>query len=672
MKYSIVIPTYNHCDDLLKPCIESIYRNTDLSNVEIIVVANGCTDNTREYVESLPNNVRLIWAEKALGYTKATNLGILASQAEYVLLLNNDVQILDYGKHTWLSELTKPFINNPKMALTGTLKLRDPDINQDFIVFSCALVKREIFEKIGMLDEVFSPGYGEDIDFCMRIIENNYQWKCVDETKQEKGMHVGTFPIWHKGTQTFGSIPEYGNIIVKKNASILRERYVHKKTNTKYIYTNTIKYSIIIPTYNHCDDLLKPCVDTIFKYTNMAEVELIISANGCIDRTQNYLAELRSKFDELGFHDNFKIVWNDPALGYAKACNEAIKVATTDKIILLNNDILLLGQDRSAWIKLLDAPFNTNPKAGITCVIKGPSEPAGHDFAVFFCVMIHRKVFDKIGLLNEEYGVGGGEDTEFCIEAERAGFEVCLALEHHWSQQAGMYTGGFPIYHKGEGTMHDPTLVPNHSTIFVQNSLILARRYNREWYLKKISNNYERSVFLPGDQVLPCENARYTWASKNILGTKVFELGCSNGYGTQYMPSNIEYIGCDHDPLIIWCAKTEGWNNNPTFITADISTYDLDYYDTIIAFEVLEHLDNTFEIIEKLKKHCTRLLISVPHMEPPGFWGKHHKIHMLNETYFPGFEFKYINSHGHISNTLEPTSNINKYNLLLMSWTKSD
>ena len=38
--------------------------------------------------------------------------------------------------------------------------------------------------------------------------------------------------------------------------------------------------------------------------------------------------------------------------------------------------------------------------------------------------MIHRKVFDKIGLLNEEYGVGGGEDTEFCIEAEKAGFEV--------------------------------------------------------------------------------------------------------------------------------------------------------------------------------------------------------------------------------------------------------
>ena len=50
IKYSIVIPTYNHLEDLLKPCIESIYKNTDMSQVELIVSANGCTDGTQEYV----------------------------------------------------------------------------------------------------------------------------------------------------------------------------------------------------------------------------------------------------------------------------------------------------------------------------------------------------------------------------------------------------------------------------------------------------------------------------------------------------------------------------------------------------------------------------------------------------------------------------------------------
>lgn len=669
MKYSIVIPTFNHCDDLLKPCIESIYRNTDLSDVEIIVVANGCTDNTREYIESLDNKVRLIWSEKALGYTKATNLGILAAHGEYVLLLNNDTEILDYGKNVWLSMMTTPFINNPKMALTGTLKLHDPDINQDFIVFSCVLIKREIFDKLGILDEVFSPGYGEDIDFCMKVVENGYQWHCVDETKQKGSLHVGTFPLWHKGTQTFGNIPEYGNIIVKKNAAILRERYVNKKQieiNTE----NSIRYSIIIPTYNHCDDLLRPCVDSIFKYTNMAEVELIISANGCVDNTKEYLQLLRNQFDSLGFTNNLKIVWNDSALGYARACNEAIKVATTNKIILLNNDVVLLVQDRSSWIKLLDEPFKTNPKAGISCVIKGPSAPAGHDFAVFFCVMIHKKVFDAIGLLNEEYGVGGGEDTEFCIETERAGFEVCLAQETQWSHQVGMYTGTFPIYHKGEGTMHDSNLVPNHNTVFIQNSLRLARKYNHDWYRLTASNHFERAVFLPGDPVLPCEHARYTWASQNLLGNKIFELGCSNGYGTQYFPKDIDYTGCDYDPLIIWCAQNDGWGNHCKFVNADINTYQLDYYDTIIAFEVIEHLENGLELVERFKNHCNRLLITVPHMESPGFWGPYHKLHMLNESHFEGFKYNYIDSHGVITETLRPVSEENRYNLLIMSWTK--
>ena len=46
MRYSIVIPTYNHCEDLLKPCLESIFKYTDMTDVELVISANGCTDNT--------------------------------------------------------------------------------------------------------------------------------------------------------------------------------------------------------------------------------------------------------------------------------------------------------------------------------------------------------------------------------------------------------------------------------------------------------------------------------------------------------------------------------------------------------------------------------------------------------------------------------------------------
>lgn len=243
-----------------------------------------------------------------------------------------------------------------------------------------------------------------------------------------------------------------------------------------------MKYSVIIPTYNHCDDLLVPCIETLLKYSKVSDVELIVSANGCKDNTLAYLTNLKEKYYSLGMPDNLKIVWNDDPLGYSRACNAGIEVATTDLIVLLNNDVIFLEQYRNQWLDLFEGPFIKNPHCGISTVLKIFSEPAGHDFAVFFAVMIHRKVFNAIGLLNTEYGVGGGEDTEFCIYAERAGFEVCEIMSRSWSDDMSTHTGNFPIYHKGEGTMHDPNLVPEWNSIFLENSLTLAKKFNPAWY----------------------------------------------------------------------------------------------------------------------------------------------------------------------------------------------
>ena len=263
-----------------------------------------------------------------------------------------------------------------------------------------------------------------------------------------------------------------------------------------------MKYSVIIPTYNHCDDLLKPCIDSIFKYSFITDIELIVSANGCVDNTREYLTSLKEKYDSLGLNANFKIVWNDQPLGYSRACNAGIEVATCPLIVLLNNDTVLLEQEKNRWLTQLATPFQTNEKCGISCLIKSESEPAGHDFAIFFCVMIHRKVFDKIGLLSLDYGAGGGEDTEFSIECERAGFEVCECVEKKWNAAVGMYCGDFPIYHKGEGTVHDKSLVPEWEDIFLTNSLTLAKKYNPHWYQWRLSNYWERAVFFKGDERL--------------------------------------------------------------------------------------------------------------------------------------------------------------------------
>lgn len=427
-----------------------------------------------------------------------------------------------------------------------------------------------------------------------------------------------------------------------------------------------MKHSIVIPTYNNCDKYLKPCIDSILRWTDMAQVELIISANGCTDNTFWYLESLKRQFEALGFGKHFKVVWDDKPLGYAKATNEGIKVSTCDKVILLNNDTVLLEQQKNYWLDLLDKPFEKYPDCGVSCIIKGPSEPAGRDFAVFFCVMVHRKVFEKIGLLNEEYGVGGGEDTEFCIEAERAGFSVQEVLNKEWD--GIQYSGGFPIYHKGEGTMHDPELVSGWDNIFLRNSLKLAKKYNFEWYRWRLSNYWERAVFLKDDVVYPREVTRYQWAAQNLLGSKILEIGCSNGYGTQFFPPYIDYTGVDYDPIIVDVAKEQNWGGNTKFFHADINQFQLEQYDTIVAFEVIEHLDNGIEVVERLKKHCKRLLITVPMHEPPGFWGPHHKLHNLDERNFPGFKFNYINEAGQIKDVPDQITDTNHLNLMICRW----
>ena len=76
--------------------------------------------------------------------------------------------------------------------------------------------------------------------------------------------------------------------------------------------------------------------------------------------------------------------------------------------------------------------------------------------------------------------------------------------------------------------------------------------------------------------------------------------------------------------------------------------------------EIIEHLDNGLDIVEKLKSKCKRLLITVPYMEPKGFWGEHHKLHGLNESHFPDFNFKYCDENGNLHD-----SPIGKFNIMM-------
>lgn len=204
MKYSIVIPTFNHLSDLLIPCVESIFKNTDMDgqDVEIIVVANGCNDGTEEWVKQQGPRVKLLSFTDPLGYTRATNMGITAATGEFVVLMNNDCQILDYAKKgEWLDMLRAPFDTDIKTGVTGPSKLYSKEVERDFLIFFLVMIKKDLFGKIGLLDEIFSPGGGEDIDFCARADRAGYKIVKVP-TDGTEWTYQTSFPIYHKGEAT--------------------------------------------------------------------------------------------------------------------------------------------------------------------------------------------------------------------------------------------------------------------------------------------------------------------------------------------------------------------------------------------------------------------------------------------------------------------------------------
>lgn len=299
-KYSIVIPTYNHCDDLLKPCLNSIFRFTDMSEVEIIISANGCNDNTANYINGLNNpDIQLVWSDEALGYTKATNLGISRATGEFIVLMNNDTILMPQLKNTWLDLLVSPFVDE-KVGITGPVKF-DWDcggFTYEAMAFWLVMIRREVFDKIGTLDEIYSPGMGEDGDFCIRTTTAGYSLFSVPENITghfETGIENHNFPIYHVGNGTFADNNEEKNAIILRNNKILAEKYGRKE--------KLIDVTIIIPTYNHFEDAFKPCIDAILKNTDLSNKEIIVVANGCTDGTRAYLNELKEKVNYVWFDE---------------------------------------------------------------------------------------------------------------------------------------------------------------------------------------------------------------------------------------------------------------------------------------------------------------------------------------------------------------------------------
>jgi GT2 family glycosyltransferase len=243
-KTTIIIPTYKnnfHTDErtgqrfnILQRNLECLREYTDLKarNIEVLVVCNGCKDGQEDMVRAMGEPFRVISFPERLGYTKATNEGIKASEGEFLLFLNDDAILLPQRKSEWFDWMIEHFLRDPLMGVTGPLQLHDRYAEADVIIGFCLMVRRSIMQKVmahvgGLLDEIFSPGGGEDIDLCVRMRLAGYKVRQVPREGKLGFGHTneGEFQIWHLSNQTFKDIPEYTRWYVKRNGAINMKRF---------------------------------------------------------------------------------------------------------------------------------------------------------------------------------------------------------------------------------------------------------------------------------------------------------------------------------------------------------------------------------------------------------------------------------------------------------------
>lgn len=229
-KVSIIIPHYgDRAHDLLKPCLKSIHEYTNLDDCEIIVVANGATEDAKFIVQDwLPLVLRqIMWFDEAIGYARACNEGIRIAKGDYIVLLNNDIELLAQPKNLWIDILLRAFWDE-RVAISGPMMSWCPWAEYNFLIGFCIMIRKTFLDQCGMYDESFEA-YGEDTDLCVRAQQNGWKIKQVpdDEIKRVDGqpsVGTGNFPIWHKGNESYRNWPG-GEELLRKNRHILHDRY---------------------------------------------------------------------------------------------------------------------------------------------------------------------------------------------------------------------------------------------------------------------------------------------------------------------------------------------------------------------------------------------------------------------------------------------------------------
>ncbi len=184
-----------------------------------------------------------------------------------------------------------------------------------------------------------------------------------------------------------------------------------------------MKCDIVIPVYNETA-LTRDCLDSIAANTD-TPYRIILIDNASGDETKKFLECVAASYKDV------TLIRNETNLGWVKAVNQGIKISASPYLCIMNNDTVV---KTAGWLsKLIDIANISediglvNPRFEIKSNIAKDEPYIEIDFCRGYCILIKRTIIDKIGGLDEAYGLGYYDDDDFSIRAIRAGFRCVRA-----------------------------------------------------------------------------------------------------------------------------------------------------------------------------------------------------------------------------------------------------